>query len=55
MPTITRLWLFGPDVEEHDGSPADGIFGLSHDELLGSEWVENDTLTVKVKLEVREA
>lgn len=46
-------WLFGPDVEKFDGSPADGIFGLSHDELLGSEWIENDTLTVKVKLEVR--
>ncbi|CAE7639816.1 BPM1, partial [Symbiodinium sp. CCMP2456] len=35
--------------------PADsrGIFGLSHEELLQSEWVENDTLTVKFELEVR--
>ena len=29
-----------------------GIFGLKHDALLQSEWVENDTLTVKVQLEV---
>ena len=46
-------WVFGPDVDEFDESPADGIFGLSHDELLGSEWIEHDALTVKVKLEVR--
>ena len=49
----TLDWVFGPDVEEHDGEAADGVFGLSHEELLSSEWVENDTLTVKVKLEVR--
>ena len=51
----TQFWCFGPDVEEHDGEAADGVFGLSHEELLSSEWVENDTLTVKVKLKVREA
>ena len=49
----TSEWYFGPDVEEFDDEVADGVFGLSHEELLGSEWVENDTLTVKVKLEVR--
>ena len=47
-------WYFGPDVEESNGEAADGVFGHSHEELLDSEWVENDTLTVKVKLEVRE-
>lgn len=30
-----------------------GIFGLSHEELLESQWVEHDTLTVKFELEVR--
>ena len=30
-----------------------GIFGLSHEELLQSEWVENDALTMKFELEVR--
>lgn len=34
------------------GAPR-GIFGLSHKQLLGSEWVENDSLTVKFELEVR--
>lgn len=30
-----------------------GIFGLTHEELLRSEWVEGDILTVKFVLEVR--
>ena len=30
-----------------------GIFGLTHKQLLDSEWVENDSLTVKFELEVR--
>ena len=30
-----------------------GIFGLSHEELLQSEWAQEDTLTVKVEQEVR--
>ncbi|CAE7332608.1 BPM3 [Symbiodinium natans] len=46
---------FGPDVR--DGSVKDpenlGIFGLTHEELLQSQWVENDTLTVKFVLEIR--
>ncbi|CAJ1442876.1 unnamed protein product, partial [Effrenium voratum] len=29
------------------------IFGLTHKQLLDSEWVENDSLTVKFELEVR--
>jgi len=50
----TFLWHFGPDVAVSTGlAPAAGIFGLSHAELLRSEWVRDDTLTVKVKLEVR--
>jgi hypothetical protein len=49
---------FGPDVqnltrgEERKGKL--GIFGLKHKELLQSEWVEDDALTVKVQLEVME-
>ena len=30
-----------------------GLFGLSHDELLQSEWVHDDVLTLKFVLEVR--
>ena len=48
------LAAYGPDVH-WSGDPPDslGVFGLSHEELLQSEWVENDTLTMKFKLEVR--
>ena len=49
-----RSGAYGPDVHWPDHPPAFlGIFGLSHEELLQSEWVENDTLTVKFELEVR--
>ncbi|CAE7336010.1 BPM1 [Symbiodinium sp. KB8] len=45
---------YGPDVHwPGDPPPSPGIFGLSHEELLQSEWVQNDTLTVKLELEVR--
>ncbi|CAE7473734.1 BPM3 [Symbiodinium natans] len=48
---------YGPDVHEerswHSGLPPVGIFGLSHKQLLQSEWVQNDCLTVKCILEVR--
>jgi len=44
--------IFGPDVTSTD-RPATGIFGLRHEELLQSEWVQDDTLTVKFELEVR--
>ncbi|CAE7227125.1 BPM2 [Symbiodinium sp. CCMP2592] len=49
-----RWAAYGPDVHWPGHPPASpGIFGLSHEELLQSEWVENDTLTVKFELEVR--
>jgi len=41
----------GPDVTST--GVATGIFGLSHEELLQSEWVHEDTLTVKFEVEVR--
>jgi len=44
---------FGPDVPDGGSASPQGIFGLSHDELLKSEWVENDTLSVRFELEVR--
>ncbi|CAE7639799.1 BPM2 [Symbiodinium sp. CCMP2456] len=45
---------YGPDVHWPGHPPASlGIFGLSHEELLQSEWVVDDTLTVKFELEVR--
>ncbi|CAE7331339.1 BPM1 [Symbiodinium pilosum] len=47
---------YGPDVHEagcRRGKPNVGIFGLSHKQLLKSEWVENGALTVKCSLEVR--
>ena len=54
---VHRGWApcaYGPDVHWPGHPPASlGIFGLSHEELLQSEWVENDTLTVKFELEVR--
>jgi speckle-type POZ protein len=46
--------FFGPDVHGPDSVPSSvGIFGLTHGQLLRSEWVENDALTVKVVLETR--
>jgi speckle-type POZ protein len=49
---------FGPDVHPSHGSsglpvPPLGIFGLSHEQLLESEWVVDDILTVKFELQVR--
>eukprot|EP00931_Biecheleriopsis_adriatica_P078874 TRINITY_DN52292_c0_g1_i1.p1 TRINITY_DN52292_c0_g1~~TRINITY_DN52292_c0_g1_i1.p1 ORF type:complete len:498 (+),score=97.25 TRINITY_DN52292_c0_g1_i1:67-1560(+) len=44
--------VFGPDVTS-GAQPAAGIFGLSHEELLQSEWINNDTLAVKFEVEVR--
>lgn len=54
-PAITGV-PFGPDVvpaPAHGLSPAKGVFGLSHAELLKSQWVNDDTLTVRFELEVR--
>jgi len=44
--------VFGPD-KTSDDEAASGIFGLQHDELCHSEWVDKDTLSVKIELEVR--
>lgn len=49
----TSDMLFGPDVCDERHGHAEGIFGLSHEELLQSKWVDQDTLTVKFELEVR--
>ncbi|CAJ1454298.1 unnamed protein product [Effrenium voratum] len=55
--TDTCGWAFGPDVQQQDPCRyvprQTGIFGLTHKQLLDSEWVENDSLTVKFELEVR--
>lgn len=52
---VTNL-AFGPDIQlvgnEHE-QPI-GIFGLNHQELLRSQWVENDVLTIKFEIEVLE-
>ncbi|OLP78062.1 BTB/POZ and MATH domain-containing protein 1 [Symbiodinium microadriaticum] len=49
-----KISAYGPDVHLDGHPPASvGIFGLSHEELLQSEWVDNDTLVVKFELEVR--
>lgn len=50
---------FGPDVQVKGGYESDvkavGVFGLSHKELLQSDWVVGDALTVKCELAVRPA
>jgi hypothetical protein len=45
---------FGPDVQTFRRPLLKpfGIFGLSHHDLLKSEWIEDDALTVKVQTEV---
>ena len=44
----------GPDVHRLGSPPASiGVFGLSHEQLLQSEWVHDDALTLKFVLEVR--
>jgi len=48
-------YAFGPDVRLSPfGEPmrASGIFDMTHEELLESKWVSNDTLIVKFELEV---
>ena len=51
------FWNFGPDTTSSSSwagtLTAAGPFNLSHDELLRSEWVQDDTMTVKIHLEVR--
>lgn len=53
----TKGQAFGPDIKllgsnEYQDAP-EGIFGMSHKQLMQSDWVEADALTVKVELEVR--
>jgi speckle-type POZ protein len=56
-----KSFCYGPDVLRTDTKPEElkaeqrpgGIFGLSFKELLKSNWVHNDTLCVKVELEVQ--
>ena len=44
---------FGPDVYEGPAAGRTvGIFGLTHEQLLTSEWVTGDALFVKIKVEV---
>ena len=44
---------FGPDVYEGPATGRTvGIFGLTHEQLLASEWVTGDALSVKIKVEV---
>jgi len=45
--------VIGPDVRAVGLGLAEGIFGLTHQQLLQSEWVHEDTLTVKFEVEVR--
>eukprot|EP00930_Biecheleria_cincta_P031664 TRINITY_DN21975_c0_g1_i1.p1 TRINITY_DN21975_c0_g1~~TRINITY_DN21975_c0_g1_i1.p1 ORF type:complete len:489 (+),score=75.85 TRINITY_DN21975_c0_g1_i1:94-1560(+) len=46
--------FYGPDVPGDGGSTPQGVFGLSHMVLLNSEWVQDDTMTVKIELELRQ-
>lgn len=53
-PTGTEEDVFGPDVRYgRERGSSTGIFGLAHEELLQSEWVNKDVLTIKFQLEVR--
>lgn len=53
-PTGTEEDVFGPDVKYgRERGFSTGIFGLTHDQLLHSEWVNKDVLTIKFQLEVR--
>jgi len=60
LPTFVRWKVdhstFGPDVQHAPTSQTSkplGIFGLTHNELLESRWVQDDKLTIKVELERR--
>lgn len=52
-PVTCRCCVVGPDVEVGAASGAKGgtkgLFGLSFDEVLRSEWVQDDTITFKVR------
>merc|ERR1712232_1550674 len=49
--------LFGPDARrlsaaEHNAEPV-GVFGLSHEALVESEWIRDGALTVRLELELK--
>eukprot|EP00747_Dinoflagellata_sp_TGD_P156603 gnl/TRDRNA2_/TRDRNA2_177678_c4_seq28.p1 gnl/TRDRNA2_/TRDRNA2_177678_c4~~gnl/TRDRNA2_/TRDRNA2_177678_c4_seq28.p1 ORF type:complete len:505 (+),score=88.94 gnl/TRDRNA2_/TRDRNA2_177678_c4_seq28:50-1564(+) len=44
--------IFGPDVCRASDVP-NGLFGMSHEQLMNSEWVVDDVLTAKLRVEVR--
>ena len=52
-PVTCRCCVVGPDVESGAASGAKGstkgLFGLNFDDLLRSEWVQDDTITFKVR------
>eukprot|EP00746_Dinoflagellata_sp_MGD_P065862 gnl/MRDRNA2_/MRDRNA2_27384_c0_seq1.p1 gnl/MRDRNA2_/MRDRNA2_27384_c0~~gnl/MRDRNA2_/MRDRNA2_27384_c0_seq1.p1 ORF type:complete len:501 (-),score=97.62 gnl/MRDRNA2_/MRDRNA2_27384_c0_seq1:225-1727(-) len=50
--TSAEDMMFGPDVCDSPATPS-GIFGMSHDQLVQSEWVIDDVLTAKVQVELR--
>jgi speckle-type POZ protein len=46
--------MFGPDVHKEGQSHGPvGVFGLSHEELIDSEWVQDDSFTIKLVVEVK--
>jgi hypothetical protein len=48
--------VFGPDAVSIDSDETPkGIFGMTHEELLKSEYVHDDTLTAKIEIELRSA
>eukprot|EP00747_Dinoflagellata_sp_TGD_P156586 gnl/TRDRNA2_/TRDRNA2_177678_c4_seq12.p1 gnl/TRDRNA2_/TRDRNA2_177678_c4~~gnl/TRDRNA2_/TRDRNA2_177678_c4_seq12.p1 ORF type:complete len:522 (+),score=67.77 gnl/TRDRNA2_/TRDRNA2_177678_c4_seq12:75-1640(+) len=48
----TDARIFGPDVCENPTIPT-GIFGMSHTQLMNSEWIIDDVLTAKLRVDVR--
>ena len=44
---------FGPDVPSEGSASPQGIFGLSHEALVKSDWVVDDTLAIRFEVEVR--
>eukprot|EP00747_Dinoflagellata_sp_TGD_P156617 gnl/TRDRNA2_/TRDRNA2_177678_c4_seq40.p1 gnl/TRDRNA2_/TRDRNA2_177678_c4~~gnl/TRDRNA2_/TRDRNA2_177678_c4_seq40.p1 ORF type:complete len:516 (+),score=71.26 gnl/TRDRNA2_/TRDRNA2_177678_c4_seq40:75-1622(+) len=49
---FTDRRIFGPDVCEESAIPT-GVFGMNHTQLMHSEWVIDDVLTAKLKVDVR--
>eukprot|EP00929_Paragymnodinium_shiwhaense_P042381 TRINITY_DN21942_c0_g1_i1.p1 TRINITY_DN21942_c0_g1~~TRINITY_DN21942_c0_g1_i1.p1 ORF type:complete len:515 (+),score=118.28 TRINITY_DN21942_c0_g1_i1:95-1639(+) len=49
---IATSYIFGPDVAIARTQRI-GIFGLSYEDLLTSDWIDEDTLTIKVDMEAK--